>query len=363
MVQQEIELLKKSLEIPSISGNEGAFGDFLRDQMEKLGIPTYKDKVGNVIGEIGSGTPVILLSSHMDTVPGTVPVKLDQRNLYGRGAVDAKGSLLAMICATARFVKKMNQGKIFIGAIVEEETTIRGIKSLLDSIDHVDYAIFGEPSGVNRICVANKGRIHLQTVFKLMNGESHVSAADVENPIHKAIEFWNALKSRLMKPPFRGKTKYFSVEPNITLIKGGIATNILPDLCKFNLDLRFPSGLKPARIIQEVEEALTSVMIKTSIQIEHHYLSKIPGFRVQKDSKIVKLMKQAIQDVLQTEATFLRKAGTNFMVFLAEKYHIPVVSYGPGNPSLGHTSEEHINLDNYLKSIKVLERFIQLALK
>ena len=102
----EADFLKKSLEIPSVSGNEEEFGKFLLNQMKELGFNARKDSVGNVIGEIGKGKPVILFSSHMDTVVGDIQVEKKDGKLYGRGAVDAKGSLCAMISAAARFAGK-----------------------------------------------------------------------------------------------------------------------------------------------------------------------------------------------------------------------------------------------------------------
>jgi len=355
----ESEFLKKSLQISSISGNEEEFGTFLLQFLKDLGFKAWKDSVGNIIGEVGKGKPVILLCSHMDTVTGSVPVKTEEGKLYGRGAVDAKGSLCAMVCAAARFVGKTFP-KIVVAGIVEEETTSRGINTLLDSLEGVDFAIFGEPSGVSRICVASKGRIHLHVLFKVLSGQSHVSAANVKNPIHVAIEFWNTLKRNLTQKPFRGKTPYFSVEPNITVLQGGAATNILPASCEIDIDIRFPFGIKSDQILKKIDQVISDIQKDQDIQIEYKILSEIQGFRAPKDSRIALALKQAHQEVVGGYPTFLRKAGTNFMVFLADKYQIPVVSYGPGDSNLGHTSNEHINLDEYLKSIDLLEEFIRI---
>lgn len=358
----QLDFLKESLQIASVSGDEKAFADFLLQHMKDCGFLAWKDKVGNVIGEIGKGAPVILFASHMDTVSGVIPVKLTDQKLFGRGAVDAKGSLCAMVSAAARFVGREIPGKIIVAGIVEEETTSRGINSLLETINHADFAIFGEPSGLNRICIASKGRIHLHVQFKIRSGQAHVSAGNVENPIHIAVQFWNELESIFNEKPFKGKTLYYSVEPNITIIKGGIATNILPDACEIDLDIRFPFGMKSERITEKIEEIVSGFRKYPSMQVKDTILSEIQGFRAPKDSRVALTLKQACETVLGGSVTFLRKAGTNFMVFLADRYQIPVVSYGPGNPSLGHTSTENIEVDEYLKSIDVLEKFVQIIL-
>ncbi|NVM29496.1 MAG: M20/M25/M40 family metallo-hydrolase [Candidatus Helarchaeota archaeon] len=356
----EVELLKKCVEIPSISGEEGELSKFLLNRMKKLGFAARIDSIGNVIGQIGQEEqPVLLLCSHIDTVVGTIPVKLEDGKLYGRGAVDAKGSLIAMVCAAARFAKKKIPGKIIVAGIVEEETTLRGIRTLLDSLYNVNFANFGEPSGVNRICVASKGRIHLHLFFKTESGNSHVSTSEKNvNAIHVAIDFWNQFKNRMFQTPFLGKTPYFSVEPNITVIKAGEATNILPDSCDVDIDIRFPPGIKYDEIMAEIDAITGKLEQETGVTINFEVLSQIEGYRVDKDTKVAQALKKAIEEVTGSEAKFLRKAGTNFMTIIGNRLQIPVVSYGPGDPSLEHTPNEHIDIAEYKKSIDVLEKFI-----
>ncbi|MHA1649690.1 MAG: M20/M25/M40 family metallo-hydrolase [Candidatus Helarchaeota archaeon] len=355
----EVEFLKECIEIPSISGSEEQFSNFLLEKMKNLGLNAWKDHVGNVIGQIGTGTPVLLLCSHMDTVEGTIPVRIEKGKLYGRGAVDAKGSLISMVCAAAKFVKKKISGKIVVAGIVEEETTVNGINTLLDSLEHVDYAIFGEPSGIDRICIASKGRIHLHLLVKTLSGITHVSnTKENKNPIHIAISFWNNLKDRLTQRPFLGKTPYFSVEPNITVIKGGMATNVQPDICEMDIDIRFPSGIKSIQIIQEIEKVINEFQDMKNYQIKFEILSQIEAFRGKKDTNLALTLKNAIESVLKTDVKFLRKSGTNFMAIIANKLKIPVISYGPGDPTLEHTTNEYIEITEYQRAVDILEKFI-----
>ena len=91
MQEQAVRLLTNLLGIYSPSGKEEDIGNFLADEMTKLGLQVGKDNVGNVIGNIGEGTPVILLCGHMDTVAGHVPLRVEEGKIFARGAVDAKG--------------------------------------------------------------------------------------------------------------------------------------------------------------------------------------------------------------------------------------------------------------------------------
>ena len=97
-----VNLLSQMVKIYSPSGKEGKISLFLADEMKKLGLSVHRDEVGNVIGQIGEGSPVVLFCGHMDTVEGVIPVRVEDGHLYGRGSVDAKGPLAAMIVAASR---------------------------------------------------------------------------------------------------------------------------------------------------------------------------------------------------------------------------------------------------------------------
>jgi len=112
MSDYAVQLLTKMLEIYSPSGKEEEISRFLAEEMEKMGFHVKRDSVGNVIGEIGRGKPVILLCGHMDTVAGYIPVQNRDNKLYGRGAVDAKASLAAMIVATSGNFRLCHRGKL-----------------------------------------------------------------------------------------------------------------------------------------------------------------------------------------------------------------------------------------------------------
>lgn len=362
-MKEEIELLQQSIEIPSVSGNERRFSLFLSKKMVELGYEVWSDPAGNIIGQIGSGTPVLLLASHLDTVAGMIPVELKEGKLYGRGAVDAKGSLISMVCAAARYIGKKFLGKIIVAGIVEEESSLRGIEELLGIAEKVDYAVFGEPSSIDRICIACKGRIHLHLTFQVGFGSSHVSSSEInKNAIHESILFWNQLKNKMQEKPFQGKTAYFSVEPNITLIHGGIATNILPDICMLDMDIRFPSGINSAQILKIIEDIIEDSQTLRGVQISYELLSQIEGYRAEKDTKLVNSLKSAIETVTNFDVKLLRKAGTNFMAIIGNTWQIPTISYGPGNPSMEHTPTEYIEITEFQKAIDVLEKFIAIIL-
>ncbi|MBV9788770.1 MAG: M20/M25/M40 family metallo-hydrolase, partial [Chloroflexi bacterium] len=97
-----IALLHDLVAIPSVSGDERAAVEYLVAQMAALGFTATIDGAGNAVGAIGEGRPETVLLGHIDTVPGVIPVRQEAGRLFGRGAVDAKGSLAAFVIAAAR---------------------------------------------------------------------------------------------------------------------------------------------------------------------------------------------------------------------------------------------------------------------
>ena len=93
--------MKKALELYTPSRSEAALANMIKDKcVNELGFEQVNiDNVGNIIATKGTGEPRILLCGHMDTVPGQVPVRIEDGHIYGRGASDAKAPLIAMLLA------------------------------------------------------------------------------------------------------------------------------------------------------------------------------------------------------------------------------------------------------------------------
>ena len=164
-----IKMLEKALRLYTPSLSEKPMAEFLADKCDDLGFENIKiDEVGNLIATIGSGSPRVLLCGHMDTVPGKVKVRKEGDFLYGRGSSDAKAPLMAMLLA-ASTLQKNNGTVIFVGA-VDEEGNATGIKNLAKQKLDIDYAVFGEPSGITNVTIAYKGRIAIN--LKINVGDS-----------------------------------------------------------------------------------------------------------------------------------------------------------------------------------------------
>ncbi|WXG40415.1 MAG: M20/M25/M40 family metallo-hydrolase [Candidatus Freyarchaeum deiterrae] len=350
-----IEYFLEMLEIPSASGKEHRFSIFLMESMKNLGYEVKQDEAGNVIGKIGKGEPMLLFSSHIDTVPGEIPIREENGRIYGRGAVDAKASIASMILAGS-FLPEMNvNGTVIFAGLVEEESSLRGIQTLLEGDLGADWAIFGEPTKCDRICLASKGRLLFKINLKTEGGHVACSWA-YKNSIELAYKLWKKFKENVEA---HEKTPFFSTVTNLTQISGGSAPNVVPGDCQLFIDVRFPHLVKSTKLLGIIEKTFNEFKEMNEVQISYEVLSQIEGFRAPKDSILVKELAKAIREVRNIDPRYIRKTGTCFMNLIGPWRNIPTISYGPGDPALEHTNDEHIEKQEYLDSLEILKKTIK----
>ena len=346
------------LEIYSPSGREKEIGAFIADEMKKLGFKVRTDEVGNVIGEVGNGKPEILLCGHMDTVPGYIPVRLVDGKLYGRGAVDAKSSLAAMILAAHLSADKVSTGKILVAGVVEEEKSSKGVKNLIKKGLSASYAVFGEPSGVENIIIGYKGSLRLKITCKTQTGHSAAPWL-FENSIEKTFEIWKIIKE--MRFPNEDLKSYFhSVTSCLIGLKGGGPTSKVPSKCEALIDIRVPPHLTCLQVYNEIAKKVAHYQAANSkVMIDMKIVNSTEPFETDKKNPLVRALSSAIRKVRRKTPILIRKTGTGDMNLLGKALKIPVVAYGPGNSSLDHTPLECIDIKEYISSIEILQEFLK----
>jgi [amino group carrier protein]-lysine/ornithine hydrolase len=347
-----IELLNRSLKEYTPSRAEGSLANLIKDKsIDELGFEkTNIDNVGNVIATKGSGRPVIMLCGHMDTVPGRIPVRMENGYLYGRGASDAKSSLIAMLLAASEFPKQ--RGTIIFAGVVDEEGNATGIKELVRSKYTIDYAIFGEPSGISNITIAYKGRFAFRLTCDV-GTSAHASAPWLaRNSIEEVYDFWQAIQLEIGRLD-SGSDKSSKVTCSLTEISGGSSHNVTPQKCKITVDIRIPTTNTSRKIQELVASIVKEVSIKKNVRATYRIEDMTEPFEADHTSPLVRALSLSIIDVCRKRPILLRKTGTGDMNILGNAFRIPVVTYGPGDPHSSHTVDERISIAEYISSIEV----------
>ncbi len=272
----------------------------------------------------------LVLSGHMDTVPGEIPVALRDGCLYGRGAVDMK-AFVAVILALIPYFQKLPYPVLF-ALTADEETTVNGIGAVLDFCGknsiRPKYCIVGEPCD-SKICLASPGVTVYQTKF--MGRPAHASMPHLGiNTIVAASEFITDIQ----KNATINGTMNNSITCNIAEIHGGIADNIVPDTCVLTYSFRFRTPDADATINHVVQSMLGRVHVTTDTTRPLY----MPAF-TNPDSELASRLDRVVPDVAHgvffgaTEAGYWHASGVDTIIL------------GPGDMSLAHAEKERISVD------------------
>jgi acetylornithine deacetylase len=221
-----VSLTRQLVDIESTTGNEGAVGHFLAQELRRLGYNVQRmlaeGERANVYATAPQQPkPTIVLSTHMDTVPPFLPSSEDEDRIYGRGSCDAKGIIAAQIAAAER----LRQDGIYVGLLflVGEERDSLGAKVANQQANGCKFLINGEPTE-NRVATASKGALRAELTAS--GRMAHSAYPELgESAIDKLVEALHRLRS--MKLPSDPETGPCTL--NIGTIEGGRAPNVIPD--------------------------------------------------------------------------------------------------------------------------------------
>jgi LysW-gamma-L-lysine carboxypeptidase len=341
----DVELLRRLVEIPSLSDHEHPAVAELCRQMEARDFRTQIDAVGNAIGSIGDGARHVVLLGHIDTVPGHIPVRIENGELWGRGAVDAKGPLCTFVAAAAAAAPNLNATVTVVGAVGEERLGSPGARAVA-AWDAPDFCVIGEPSGWDAVCLGYRGTLGFH--YMLRQPSRH-TAGPGESAGEQAIAFWNALVTELaaMNAASGASTGFTSIAPALREMRSG--GNGLEDEAVMSIGVRLPPGVDTDRLQERLRELAGSAAIEVDgVQ---------QGFRSAKQTPLVPPFLRAIR-AAGGLPRFTLKLGTSDMTVVGPAWNCPMVTYGPGDASLDHTPQERIDLDHYGRAIRILREVL-----
>ena len=361
--------LKECLKIYSPSEQEKDFADFLAKFLENSGFKVKFDNVGNLIAKKGSGKPVFLLITHLDTIPGELAVEEKEGKIYGRGVVDCKSSLAAMVYSISRYdFNNEKAGKIIFTGIVQEKNSIIGIEEFLKTQIKPDCAIIGAPTKINQICIGYKGRLCIG--YRVLSQSGHVASSwEYVNAIDVCMEIWKMIKgvcwqlTDIFCPKGTELRYYNQIIPTLTVISGGMLTDCVPSQCEMHIDIRFPAIVKIENLVNEIRKSVINFkevyqqQFNMKFQVKENITSLLQGVESKEDELVIQALRGAILNNIEVEPNIIKKTGTTFLNAINIHYGIPSITYGPGDPKLEHSKEDFIEIDEYLKSIEIYSNF------
>ena len=314
------------------------------------------------------GGQSLLLTGHLDTVPAYDMVNaftphIKDGKLFGRGAVDMKGPIAAMICAM-KAIKDMGiplSGDVTFAGVIDEEERSFGTIHLLQNMPKADAAVVGEPTDFG-ICVAHRGlewiEIHIEG--KTVHGGSQSKGL---NAIAMAAKFIMYLEEQM--PRFINKSSHGLIgrgSYNLGTIQGGTQPSTVAGDCRITIDRRWLPGETHAGIMAQFQGLIDG------------FLKQAPGYKCHMrilDSSVMEpgyaheAMETSLHEpIVKTAGSAVKEmlgSGVNHTYFpawsdggLLQHYGgIPTIVFAPGKLESAHSATEHIEVDALVKAVSV----------
>ena len=365
-----IELLKNLIRAESTAQKgELEAAKLISGEFGRYGIPAklqnWDGLRANLIAHVKStGTkPALLFVAHLDVVPAgnigwnSTPFEpfCEAGKIYGRGAVDMKGGITAIITAVCQLIKQSSrlQGDLIFLASAGEETDSCGTRKFIaeyaKDLPPVAGVIIPEPTDFD-IVTAHRGILWLKVTTKGKTAHGSTPQLGI-----------NAINSMsLLLNELRGHKISHSPHPvlggcsmSINRIYGGSATNIIPEQCTIEIDIRTLPGLGHKQIVGNLEKALGKLSSQDKrFSAQLGLLRDIPALETNENLPFVKAFCAATK-INRTCAVGFTTDGPHFA-----QLGLPVVIFGPGNPNLAHKPNEYIDLSDLEKAVDYYKKII-----
>lgn len=300
-------LLLSLLSIPSETGSEEAIAQRLEKELALL-FPTaqvwlqpVEDRRWNVLLE--RGNPKVTLTTHIDTVPGGPAPRYTNERIYGRGACDAKGQLVAQLWGLSEAIER-GLSDYRCAFVVGEETDAVGARALV-TLKPTEFLINGEPTN-NQFVSQGWGIMEVEVTASGTSAHSSLGSSD--SAIHKLITEVN----KLLSADIPGTII------NVGTITGGLASNIQAPSASCVVSIRLREGLTA------LEEALNKTFIRCAWRPLFPPTAGVALF-------VPPRFKSSAVEV---------KFASDCSVYV-EKYK-NVMLFGPGSILEAHTSDESV---------------------
>lgn len=338
VLSQATGLLKQILSIPSLSGEETQVCSFLQEWFREKEFHVNR-KHNNIWirSHLSDTLPTILLNSHMDTVKPTSDWTLDPylpeihgNRIYGLGSNDAGGSMVSMIFAFLALhkVPERDYNMVLVLSSEEEISGSRGVSSVIEDLGKFDLAIIGEPTDM-KMAVSERGLIVLDCIAHGKAG--HAAHKNGENAIMKALKDISILDTMKFEKvsSFLGE-----VGISVTQIEAGTQHNVIPDICRFVVDVRTNEHYHNEEILELIRSRLSSKVLPRSMRLASSSLELSHP-----------LVQRAVALGIET---FGSKTLSDQAVIPG-----PSVKIGPGSSERSHQADEYILFEEIGEGIRI----------
>ena len=368
-----IQFMRDIVSIPSMDSKIGPVGERVAAEMNELGFDEVRfDKMGNILGRIGSGERVIVYDSHIDTVGIGNPSewrwdpfkgKIEDGILYARGACDEKGSTPGMIygLALARDLGLLDGWTAYYFGNMEEWCDGIAPNSFVEVDPKVkpDFVVIGEPTKL-QVYRGHKGRLEMKVTSK--GRSAHAASNHLgDNAIYKllpVIAGIRDLEPQLGDHPFLGHGK-------ITVSDMLVQTpsiNAVPDEAVIFIDRRMTFGETKEQVRAQVE-ALIPEEYKDTVKLEELFYKQpsytgfvfpvdkyFPAWALEEDHPLVLAGQLAREQIGLPKASSGKWNFSTNGIYWAGKAGIPSIGFGPGDEETAHTVLDSVSLEDVAKA-------------
>lgn len=332
-----ISLLRKLISIQSFSGEENLRSDFLTKYFNERGISVESIANNLVVKQKGfdKDKNTLMLNSHLDTVKPSSSYSFDPFNpplsdtrVNGLGSNDAGASVVSMIETFLHFYNNELPFNLILVLTTEEENSgpdgMRRAWNILK--EQVSYAIIGEPTGM-KAAVAERGLLVIDGEAKGVSG--HAAREEGVNALYIALE--DILKLKTIEfpdiSPSMGKVKL-----QVTQINAGTQHNVVPDSCRFVVDIRPTDRYTNQEIMDILQPQVKSRLIARSLTNKS---SATPT-----DHLLIKCVNTLGID------TYTSPTTSDWM-----RITCPAIKMGPGESARSHQADEYVMIQEIEQGI------------
>ncbi len=331
-----VALAARLVDIPSESHQEALLAGLVEDALRAVAHLTVERHGHTVVARTNLGRPErVLIGGHLDTVPvnGNLPHRFADGLLYGLGACDMKGGVAVALSLAASVVRPSRDVTYVFYECEEVAASFNGLQMLADRFPRLldaDLAILMEPSdaGIEAGC---QGTLRADVTVTGERAHSARSWLGV-NAIHGASGILDRLASYSARRPVIDGLEYRE-GLNAVGIRGGVAGNVVPDECVVTVNYRFA----PDRTVEQAASHVADVFSGFAVTVVDEAPGALPG-----------LARPAAADFVAAVGAQPRaKFGwTDVARFSA--LGTPALNFGPGDPALAHTRDEHVPIAQIL---------------